>query len=58
MKAVLTEVILPQGVGFGSVYGVFAADGAVHVAGEPVLTQHPSNLCGIFVACDQGCIES
>lgn len=48
----LAYVVLHRGVGFGFVYGVFAADGTVHVAGEPVFCQDPRNLCGAFVACD------
>ena len=43
-------VVLHRGVGFGGLDGFSAADGAVHVAGEPVFCQHPSNLCCAFVA--------
>lgn len=56
--AMLTNVVFDRRICFGSVYGVFAADGAVHVAGEPVFCQYPRNLRGTFVACDQGCVES
>lgn len=56
--AMLADVVFDRGICFGSVYGVFAADGAVHVAGEPVFRQHSRNLCGTFVACDQGSVES
>ena len=56
--AVLADVVFDGGVGDGRLDGFGAADGAVHVAGEPVFCQHPRNLCGTFVACDQGCVES
>ena len=56
--AMLANVVFDRRVCFGSVYGVFAADGAVYVAGKPVFCQDPRNLCGAFVACDQGCVES
>ena len=38
-------------------YGVFAADGAVHVAGEPVFGETSGNLGGAFVALNQGGVE-
>ena len=53
----LANVVFDRRICFGSVYGVFAADGAVHVAGEPVFCQHPRNLCGAFVALNQGGVE-
>ena len=56
--AMLADVVFDRGICFGPVYGVFAADGAVHVAGEPVFRQHSRNLCGAFVASDQGSVES
>lgn len=55
--AMLTNVVFDRRICFGSVYGVFAADGAVHVAGEPVFCQHPRNLCCAFVAPDEGGVE-
>lgn len=56
--AVLADVVFDGGVGDGRLDGFGAADGAVHVAGEPVFCQYPRNLRGTFVACDQGCVES
>lgn len=56
--AVPAAVIFHRGVGGGGLDGLRAADGAVHVAGEPVFCQHSRNLCGAFVACDQGSVES
>lgn len=38
-------------------YGVFAADGAVHVAGEPVFGEASGYLGGAFVAPDEGGVE-
>ena len=56
--AMLADVIFHRVVGAGGLDGLRAADGAVHVAGEPVFCQDPRNLCGTFVACDQGSVES
>ena len=53
----LANEVLDRRVCFGSVYGVFAADGAIHVAGEPVFCQDPRNLGGAFVALNQGGVE-
>ena len=55
--AVSADLVFDGGVGFGGLDGFSAADGAVHVAGEPVFCQHPRNLCGAFVACNQGSVE-
>lgn len=48
--AMVAYVVLHRGVGFGFVDGNGAADGAVHVAGDPVFCQHPSNLGSTLVA--------
>lgn len=56
--AVPADVIFHRGVGFGFLDGNGTADGAVHVAGEPVFCQYPRNLCCAFVASDQGSVES
>lgn len=57
-NTMLNICVLYLGIGFCAAHGAFSADGAVHVAGEPVFRQHSRNLCGAFVACDQGGIES
>lgn len=57
-NTMLNICVLYLDIGFCAAHGVFAADGAVHVAGEPVFCQHPRNLRGTFVACDQGSVES
>ena len=51
-------VVLDRGVGFGFVDGNSAADGAVHVAGEPVFGEASGYLGGAFVALNQGGVES
>ena len=56
--AMVAYIVLYRGVGLSFVEGDGAADGAVHVTGEPVFCQYPRNLRGTFVACDQGCVES
>lgn len=56
--AVLADVVFDRGVGFGGLDGFGAADGAVHVAGEPVFGETPGNLGGAFVALYQGGVES
>ena len=55
--AVLADVVFDGGVGFGGLDGFGAADGAVHVAGEPVFGETPGNLGGAFVALNQGGVE-
>ena len=55
--AMLANEVLDRRVCFGSVYGVFAADGAVHVAGEPVFCEDAGLLGGAFVALNQGGVE-
>ena len=55
--AVLADVVFDGGVGDGRLDGFGAADGAVHVAGEPVFCQYPRNLRGTFVALNQGGVE-
>ncbi len=50
-------VVLHRGVGFGFVDGYGAADGAVHVAGEPVFGEDAGLLGGAFVALNQGGVE-
>lgn len=55
--AVPAYVVFDRGVGFGGLDGFGAADGAVHVAGEPVFGETPGNLGGAFVALNQGGVE-
>ena len=55
--AMLANVVFNRRICFGSVYGVFAADGAVHVAGEPVFCEDAGLLGGAFVALNQGGVE-
>ena len=55
--AVLADVVLHRGVGFGFEDGNGAADGAVHVAGEPVFCEDAGLLGGAFVALNQGGVE-
>ena len=55
--AVLADVVLDRGVGLGFVDGNRAADGAVHIAGEPVFCEDAGLLGGAFVALNQGGVE-
>ena len=55
--AMLANVVFDRRICFGSVYGVFAADGAVHVADEPVFGEASGYLGGAFVALNQGGVE-
>lgn len=55
--AVPADVVFDWGVGFGGLDGFSAADGAVHIAGEPVFGETPGNLGGAFVALYQGGVE-
>ena len=55
--AMLADVVFDRGVGFGGLDGFSAADGAVHVAGEPVFGEASGNLGGAFVALYQGGVE-
>lgn len=55
--SVLADVVFDRGVGFGGLDGFCAADGAVHVAGEPVFGEASGYLGGAFVALNQGGVE-
>lgn len=55
--AVLADVVFDRSVGFGGLDGFGAADGAVHVAGEPVFGETSGYLGGTFVALNQGGVE-
>lgn len=55
--AVPADVVFDGGVGFGGLDGFGAADGAVHVAGEPVFGESPGYLGGAFVALNLGGVE-
>ena len=55
--AMVAYVVLHRGVGFGFEDGNGAADGAVHVAGEPVFCEDAGLLGGAFVALNQGGVE-
>lgn len=55
--AMVAYVVLHRGVGLGFVDGNGAADGAVHVAGEPVFGEDAGLLGGAFVALNQGGVE-
>ncbi len=56
--AVPADVVFDRGVGFGGLDGFSAADGAVHVACEPVFGEAPGYLGGVFVALYQVSVES
>lgn len=56
--AIVAYVVLDRGVGFGFLDGNSAADGAVHVAGEPVFGEDAGLLGRTFVAVYQGGVES
>lgn len=53
----LAYVVLDRGVGFGFVDGYGTADGAVHVAGEPVFCEDAGLLGWALVALNQGSVE-
>ena len=55
--AVPADVVFHRGVGGGGLDGFSAADGAVHVAGEPVFGEDAGLLGGAFVAPDEGGVE-
>ena len=55
--AVLADVVFDGGVGFGGLDGFCSADGAVHVAGEPVFGEASGYLGGAFVALNQRGVE-
>ena len=55
--AVPADVVFHRGVGGGGLDGLRAADGAVHVAGEPVFGEDAGLLGGAFVALYQGRVE-
>ena len=55
--AVSADVVFDGGVGFGGLDGFSAADGAVHIAGEPVFCEDAGLLGGACVALNQGGVD-
>lgn len=47
---VLADVVFDRGIRLCSAHSVFSANGAVHISGEPVLTQNSGYLCSTLVA--------
>lgn len=56
-NTMLNICVLYLGIGFCAAHGAFSADGAVHVAGEPVFGEDAGLLGGAFVALYQGRVE-
>ena len=56
-NTMLNICVLYVGIGFCAAHGAFSADGAVHVAGEPVFGEDAGLLGGAFVALYQGRVD-